>query len=858
MARIAMQFVWHKKKSSFLLILIVALSLALMLAIGPMFETTREQIFEAYASRYGLQHGTIFYLDAAKVQRLEEKEEELSFGLFSNYGQWTLRETEQPLTLGFFSEEVIALGKLRLLEGRMPQSDKEIVLEKNSVQYRCPAGTKMGDMLTFSQGETEVQVRLVGILADYVGHWESFSSDSLIAGVNDFPRGLLGGEMHAEHTTQGALIYFWEYNPAVDIDRVAQLSQELNQINDFTYDYIQNGQLYTQVEQSIMQPFRSFRLLMIGIVMLGGALIMLVSAGLYINRYRESYAMLHVLGTGRQKIAQIYIGQCGLLLLLGALPGMGLAQCIAWIYGAIQHVSLDIFAGRNFIWPAIALAAMLGFMILVFWLSVVPWLERSVSQRTKNARRKEMPISRRLTASLSAGFIGQNFKRVVCVLFVIALLVGTMGISQVYSKQFQQTEKYEIAFQLASSTGFASRTVYPFQFNNWKGNLFSIRDIAELEAMPGVLNVTSILMVNASMIIPSERSPYWNQFVEPDYDKLYGMTRYPSEGISGIPREGVTVLTKEINNFNVKILTKENLATYLEAYPDLPVERMRQEKAVALVLPPVENGDMQIHYDTLTEGEMLRFGRLSYAEDVLFSEVCKDPTLLHYEEIEMKIVCISEKGMITDRGYDSVQIRKPTVLLLEETAEETNLVKGYYSSLITTTGDISEADYAALEAKVTQIALSNPGSVVQSAREEREQNQELMRIVNLSLGMILGVFGVFTVIAIYSALYMTILQRKRSLAIYRARGLPRWKLAMAMLLELLFYWLLAILLAFVMSMIAFHAIWHIANLPYMGMPMMRVLVLALLAGLPLNGFIVWSLQRNIYSESVYAAMRLGE
>ena len=46
-----MQFVWHKKKSSFLLMLIVALSLALMLAIGPMFETAREQIFEAYASR---------------------------------------------------------------------------------------------------------------------------------------------------------------------------------------------------------------------------------------------------------------------------------------------------------------------------------------------------------------------------------------------------------------------------------------------------------------------------------------------------------------------------------------------------------------------------------------------------------------------------------------------------------------------------------------------------------------------------------------------------------------------------------------------------------------------------------------
>ena len=135
-----------------------------------------------------------------------------------------------------------------------------------------------------------------------------------------------------------------------------------------------------------------------------------------------------------------------------------------------------------------------------------------------------------------------------------------------------------------------------------------------------------------------------------------------------------------------------------------------------------------------------------------------------------------------------------------------------------------------------------------------------MQFVELSLKMILGVFGVFAVIAIYSALYMTILQRKRSLAIYRALGLPRWKLVAAMLLELFFYWLLAILGAFVVGVLAFHAIWDIRNFFYlrMGLPLMRSLLLALVVGLPLNGFIVWSLQRNIYSESVYTAMRFGE
>ena len=321
------------------------------------------------------------------------------------------------------------------------------------------------------------------------------------------------------------------------------------------------------------------------------------------------------------------------------------------------------------------------------------------------------------------------------------------------------------------------------------------------------------------------------------------------------------MLTNEELNYAVTILTSENLAEYQAAYPDLPVERMREQGGVALILPPIVSEDPtvpDISYDTLQVGDMLQFGSLEYGEAVRFSNASKDPSLLTYQEWQYPICYITETPKETDRGYRRVQTERPTVLILEETNAENPLVKGRIHLFVVTVGDISEADYDALEAKVTQIALSNPGSVVYSAREEREQNQELMRIVNLSLGMILGVFGVFTVIAIYSALYMTILQRKRSLAIYRALGLPRWKLAMAMLLELLFYWLLAILLAFVVSMIAFHAIWHIANLPYMGMPMMRVLVLALLAGLPLNGFIVWSLQRNIYSESVYAAMRLGE
>ncbi len=878
MFRIARQFVWHKKRSSFLLLLIVALSLALMLSIGPMFDSARESIFEAYAGRYGLQHGAIFYLDAQKITRLEAKkgEGELEYGLFSNYGQWQLEQTGHALTLGWFSEEAVRLGMLQLQEGRFPEAEDELVLEQNVVKYKCPQGTQVGDTLTFVQNGERKQCKLVGILADYVGNWESFSEDSLIEGINDFPRGLLGKQSAARQETQGALLYFYRYDPIRDGERLLPLSRELNQTKDFTYDYVRNDQLYLQVEETIMQPFRSFRLLMITVVMVGGALIMFVSAGLYLARFKESYYTMYILGSGKGKVGTVYAGQCTMLLLSGAILGLVCAQCIAWLYGVASGNHLSVFSVHNLLWPGAALLVMAGFMALAFRFGIAPLLKQSLSERKLSGGGKETAISRNLLFSLTGSFINRNFRRVILVLLVVAILVSAVGIAKVYEKQFEMPQKYDIAFHLSASSAFAGLSVYPFEISNLKNNLFPISCMEELQSMEGILNLTVMQIADASMIIPVERSPYWGRFVEADYTAIYGGDGFYAEKVAGAPTTGVTVLTKLINNYEIVVLTEENLKEYLKTYPDLPIESMLEKQGIALILPPIgeeKQGELSmediqagilpgqreaVHYDTLQVGDMLRFGRMEYAEDVLFSEIWQDISLLQYQELEYEILYISEEVIQIYRGFDTYETNKPTVLIMQETNEQTNLIKGLYSILITTQGDISEEAYCALEAKVQEIALANPGSVVYSAREEREQNQKLMRLVNLSLSMILSVFGLFTVIAIYSALYMTILQRRRSLAIYRALGLRRRTLTLAMLLELLFYWLVAILGAFVIGLGIFHFTWHISNVPYMAAPLIRTLLIALAAGLPLNGAIVWSLQRGIYRQSVYEAMRFGE
>lgn len=156
------------------MVLIAGLSLALMLSIGPMFDSARESIFNAYADRYGQHHGAIFYLDKPKIVRLEEKENELEYALFSNYGQWVLKETQQSITLGWFSEQAVELGRLQLQEGHFPEAEDELVLEQNAVKYKCPQGIQVGDTLTFVQGDEERAYKLVGILDDYVAIGKAF------------------------------------------------------------------------------------------------------------------------------------------------------------------------------------------------------------------------------------------------------------------------------------------------------------------------------------------------------------------------------------------------------------------------------------------------------------------------------------------------------------------------------------------------------------------------------------------------------------------------------------------------------------------------------------------------------------
>ena len=841
MLKISMQFLWHRRKRLTLLLAVIILSLSLLLVIEPLFDQAEQEIRETYLARYGGHHGAILHLDAHKKELLEQKRGRIEIAYFQNYGSWAQAETGWALTLGWFSEEAIEMGHLRLLEGRFAQNADEIVLEQNAVKYSCPAGTQLGDALTFEKDGDQLQLRLVGILADYVGNWDAAWGTDVIPGYNDFPKGLLCERAGKGQT--GALLYFPGVQPIKALDELLALSGELNGDHTvFHNDIVTNEKLCYFPEEGIFQSFRAFKGMVMIAVLTGTAMILLVVLGMYAGEFKKSYHTLYLLGAGNRTAGKVYGLQCLLILLMAIPLALLLAQLFAWCYS-----DLAIFYGANFLWPGLALLLMAVFMGFSFRTQLAPLAKQSLSRTRRGKGAKPVDYCGRLTTMLSSSFMQSNFRKVAAVLCVIAVLIASFGIAAIYSAQFQEDNMFwQNDFGISNNIG-AVIYVNGTALHSYKENVFSLQQGLELYSVPGIEEIYATLAVDASIVIPHSGSSYWNQFHETSWE-------WKVDGIEGFPIADVTILTDENWNFFVKIIPEAAEEGYLAAYPDLPLEQMKREGSAALVLPPVG----EAHYDTLEVDGELAFGRLSYPDDMNLSQVRETPEVLQYSEYALPIAYISEEERQT--GLDKNYFSKPTVLIAQQTAEESPLVKGYLGFMIFLKEDISEAEYAEVEQKLAEMGAGVSGATIYSLREDRAQHMQLMEVVNFSLAMILIVFGIFAMIAIYSALYMTILQRKRSLAIYRALGL-RWRtLTLAMLLELLFYWLVAILAAFVIGVLVFHFVWHIGNFFHMekGMPLIRTLLIALAAGIPLNGAIVWSLQRGIYDQSVYEAMRFGE
>ena len=155
-------------------------------------------IYGFYADRYGKQHACFFDLDETDEELLKGTPY-LDIGFFANYGLCETADGKTEFTLGYYSKEATELGHIRLVDGRWPETQEEIVLSESLVRYSSEEPS-IGDVISVSIQGKELKLTITGIMGS-LDSWETSYVDPVQAGYNDYPNGVISSRDDLKYTS---------------------------------------------------------------------------------------------------------------------------------------------------------------------------------------------------------------------------------------------------------------------------------------------------------------------------------------------------------------------------------------------------------------------------------------------------------------------------------------------------------------------------------------------------------------------------------------------------------------------------------------------------------------------------------
>lgn len=168
----------HKRRKSILIFLILTLSFSFAILsislVSSMGKTNQESLYDTFGTWHlAIPSGTED--DLAWFQAPEQSWVE-QLGISRCYG--TVAAEGGSFEFGTMDQEFIALGRIRLEEGRFPQADNEIAMEADSLSalgYDYTLGQEITLPIQVSCGEGSITVTrsytLTGLLKEYTGIW---------------------------------------------------------------------------------------------------------------------------------------------------------------------------------------------------------------------------------------------------------------------------------------------------------------------------------------------------------------------------------------------------------------------------------------------------------------------------------------------------------------------------------------------------------------------------------------------------------------------------------------------------------------------------------------------------------------
>lgn len=559
--------------------------------------------------------------------------ESIGYGHILSYG-WNEENERADFSdgtmIGWLDETAESLYYPQIIEGRMPEKEGEIIIEKNALS-RMRLETKVGEKITFKEltcnggeflaEETEKTYTLVGIMDDKKSYLESMHSESLDS-VALIPAAFVVKGTQTDIGGKEALIALLteKYMPS------SLLWETIPYEDRIQSDYVRGqsvGDAYSEVANNSF----TFAFLFI--------LLSFLSCFGIVNTFNSNLkerktqiGMLKAVGATRRQIINIFGREAFIICALSAPLSVGLS------YGAVK-----LFAGlmgENFIFKPDVTVLLLGALfgiICVMLSALIPLLSISKLppmqairdiELMRKMKNKKIKSQRQFNVSRLLAKRKLTFSRVrqtgVCLIITLSIVICCISMSFLYATVSESYKIYNSDYQISDY----GRSGASNSFINFKSlqTDFTENSKYEIYDLPQVAKVYGQKTVNINLLF-EEDVPEYLQVNE--YASIHGtssryktaydvrMDSYYSEAVSAAG--GSAERPAEISP------TAENIKEYMHYAPNPDYTYTKEAAGIegelfnTTVIARSE-GILDFNEDLITDGE-INYDKLNSGEEVI-------------------------------------------------------------------------------------------------------------------------------------------------------------------------------------------------------------------------------------------------
>ncbi|WP_078552448.1 ABC transporter permease [Bacillus alkalicellulosilyticus] len=784
-----------RKKMFVLLTAVVSFSILALITLSTTIEGINQSILEKTHMKYGEHHVIVHDITDNDREYISALEEVHTLSEYALVGTTNLNvnKFDSPETLGWLDSSTLDLGKINLIEGRLPTQNNEIAIE-SFYANRGQEKKKVGSKIDLKVGDTIENFEVVGILSDYSMNW--VTPPSVVKGINDFPNIVLYRDdifKFGEPSYHLMLKYNGSLKEVEEsfYSMLGSLDSQENAVNEFLFNSLAKIKT-TQVVSLFLQM----------VLWVTSTVCILFVFNLYYFNYRKKISIFRAYGASNSKIVTIIIVQCFTIVFLSILIAIPLCYFL-------RNVLMNFVFGEAIVFFSLFKGNIINLVIWLVLTFICILVGAIYSLRLKLSIVENMSFLNQQSINLlkfinKANFpfwlnylfiqINSSVKQSVLIIFTLSLGTFLMFLGQVLAKEATGVSETNVDFYMNSQTGYLTHQYQGFPIPFSQGPIFDNSALKELEQLHGIEYVDKRPMTDGVSLLVTNNQLQSSIFLKNWVDDFIFSDsvekRLPSRNELGIANDLQVIPNVDFIPLNDIEMEKLNVQYF---NGELHIHDL-QNNPSAIIFFPI-NDAIEEKSPGIITGDIIKLGQLINVNN--FDEIS-------YREWDFTVTNVIPSRFSLDINENiTKESSRITIVFHESVNKELSIFPGFSEVIVYMHEKVNQKELHDIEIKTKEIVSPIPGSLYQSIPElasEENNNSTVFKVLSSFLFISTVSFSIISIIAV---VYGRFLLKQREWGTLRALGITKKQLNLMFFLEITVYVTISNLLVLVLVLALF-------------------------------------------------------